>query len=239
MMDTAGRKAGKWGLHLTQKKQPESTDLCSSKCCDWSIVCELNLEDRPLSMKYCQFHPRRRRKLIFNNYYKLHNYRAWHSKSSSSTFTFTGWAEWLGASKAVDIWNVLITVSWYRSLVRRLSKYFWWLGIVTDRLNYRNISYAKAVEFKIMREMRRARRVIISNFRRAEFCQQWTASWNPIGGCLQDERTKETGLTVPNNLLRAQKGTILICRIWTGVPEGGLTRKLLTELRCELGVLRK
>lgn len=141
-------------------------------------------------MKYCQVHPRRRRKLFFNNYYKLHNYRPWHSKNTSSTFTFTGWAEWLGASKVVDIWSVLITVSWYRNSVRWLSKYFWWLGIVTDRHNYRSISYGKVVEFKIMRETRRARRVIIPTFRRAEFCQQGTASWNPMGGCLHDERTK-------------------------------------------------
>lgn len=152
-------------------------------------------------MKYCQVHPRRRRKLFFNNYYKLHNYRPWHSKNTSSTFTFTGWAEWLGASRVVDIWSVLITVSWYRNSVRWLSKYFWWLGIVTDRHNYRSISYGKAVEFKIMRETRRARRVIIPTFRRAEFCQQGTASWNPMGGCLHDERTKETGLILLSNLL--------------------------------------
>lgn len=71
----------------------------------------LKLEDRPALVKCWQVPPKKRRKLVFENQYKPHNYRPWHSQGTLNTLTFTGWAKWLAAIKVVDVWGVLITVS--------------------------------------------------------------------------------------------------------------------------------
>lgn len=206
-------------------------DLCLSKCCE--LIQGLWLQTRGhTSVSDMLTSPsKKRRNLFFNYQWKFHYYHI-------IILTFTEWVRWLGASNVANTWVVLTTVSWYRNSVRWLRKYFYWLAVVTISISYSHVNYRKAEEFKIMWEMRGANTIKIPVSEELKVFQRITG-WNPRGGFLQGERTQETCLIFLDTLIRAQKGTILICKSWAGIVEVRLYRELLTRLRCEKEIHRR